>query len=48
MKRPWNHVVLLIAFLIAACCTSPALAETGPTLLLAEKLVKSRISAAVF
>ena len=37
MKRPWNHVVLLIAFLIAACCTSPALAETGPTLLLAEK-----------
>ena len=37
MNRVRINVVLLIAFLIAACCTSPALAETGPTLLLAEK-----------
>ena len=37
MNRVWINVVLLIAFLIAAGCTSPALAETGPTLLLAEK-----------
>ena len=37
MKRVWINVVLLIALLIAACCTSPALPESGPTLLLAEK-----------
>lgn len=37
MKRDWINVVFFIAFLIAACCISPALAETGPTLLLAEK-----------
>ena len=37
MKRLCIHVVFLVAFLMAACCTAPALAETGPTLLLAEK-----------
>ena len=37
MKRVWINGVFLIAFLIAACYTSPAAAETGPTLLLAEK-----------
>ena len=37
MKRLCIHVVFLVAFLMAACCTAPTLAETGPTLLLAEK-----------